>query len=197
MKIDHNKFCGLSKSRLFQQYLKTIAVDQYKILIRQLQSGEGCQSNKKKMLEIYDELKNRNLVNQLHSFLKNKFQNIVIEDNVVDTNSVKPKNNLKIVKSSNELYDKMNFHKVFEIYRPKMLTIPQRFIIVGPSKPYVMNQINRFIRNKLDVDHIILKGSELWHGYIEFFDARFAQYIKELDHYNRPIATYRRKLGIN
>ena len=196
MRILKDRFCGLSKARDFQNFLKSVAPDLYRLLINHLQLGEGCQSNKKKMIEIYESIKDRNILGKLETFLANNHPNMVI----IDTNIEKPKNENTVVKikaeSTEELYDKMNHHKVFDIYRPRLLTIPQRKIIIGPTKSDVKNSINRFVSGKVGVDHLILKGPELWHGYVEFFDARFLNHIEGLDHSQRPITVYKRKNDI-
>lgn len=195
MKIITDQFCNLSRSKEFQNFLRSIAPDLYKKLIKHLQLGESCRSNRKKMIEIQNDLENRKLHGDLYAFLESKFpQSIAISSSEapIEKHIVRK----LTATSKNDLYNKMNYHEVFELYRPKVLTIPQRHIIVGPTKSYVKNKINLFVMNKLDIDYIILKGDELWHGYIEYFDMRFAPHIQNIQYNHRPIAQYRAKNNI-
>jgi hypothetical protein len=195
MKIITEQYCNLARSKNFQNFLRSVSPDLFKNLIKQLQKGEGCNSNKNKMIEIQEELKSRGLINNLLDFLLDKYPNMVIKD----TNNKKDnKFEIKriIASSAEELYDKMNYHKVFEKYRPKILTIPQQYIILGPTKQYVLNKINSFIRNKIDVDYIVLKGPELWHGYVEYFNLRFKNHLSDIQHNHRPIHQYKKSMNI-
>ena len=196
MKIITEHYCNLAKSQEFQKFLRSIAPDLYKKLIRQLQQGESCKDNRLKMIEIQSDLDSRNLLRDLKVFLSNRFPHTIANDN---EEQYKQKNEVRklTANTANELYDRMNYHKVFPMYNPRILMIPQRHIIIGPEKDYVRNQINRFICNKLDVDYLILKGQEdLWHGYIEYFSTKYSSHIKNVDHSARPIAIYRKKIGI-
>lgn len=195
MKIVTEQYCNLARSKDFQQFLRKLSPDLYKMLIKQLQLGESCRENRKKMIEIQEDLKSRGLLIKLQEFLLERFPHAVIkeEENFKQETQIKK----MVAATADDLYNQMNFHKVFEFYRPRILSIPQRHIIIGPTKPYVVNQVNKFVRNKLDIDYIILKGSELWHGYIEYFDARFSSHIKDVNHNQRPIAQYRKRMGIS
>lgn len=192
--IDQSRFCGLSRANDFQLFLRKLAPDLYQELINYLQLGKGCRSNQEKMAIIFANIKKRGLIPEVEEFLSKNHPHIIKKDKP----KKKIKRIIKTIKASNaeELYQKMNYHKVFDIYRPKIFFIPQRRIIVEAQKQEVINNITRFVRNKIDVDYIILKGPELWHGYIEFFDKRFMGLTQKLNKSQRPIAQYRKRNGI-
>lgn len=200
MKILKERFCGLSKSRDFQAFLRSIADDLYSGLLKQLQLGEGCTSNKRHMIKVYEEIKSRGLTDKLEEFLLNRHPYMMIKE----TNKDKKKEELAQAKQDNEvikieaksmpeLYDKMNHHSVFHTYRPRIFSVPQRRIFVDTSEAKVRTTIEKFIKGKLNTDYLVLEGPDLWHGYVEYFDARFVDSVKEVDHSQRPIAIYKRK----
>jgi len=196
MKISRDRFCELSKSRDFQSFLLNLDKNLYKELINHLKLGEGCQSNKKKMIEIYENIKSNDKLNYLEQFLLSKYPHMI----VVDSDESKQINqNIIQVKASNtdELYDKMNYHKVFKLYRPSVLAIPQRKIFIGTSKNDVLNSITKFIRSKLNTEYVILQGPELWHGYVEYFDVKYKDLINDFDINKRPVLLYKKMNGID
>lgn len=199
MRILEDRFCNLSRAKDFQVFLKGLDSELYQKLINHLQLNENCSSNKSKMKVIYKELKERHKEQQLLNFMFEYYPHMVVKSS--------PKKNDKkeeektvikqvVATSPDELYTKMNYHKVFDIYRPKILFIPQRKIFIGPDKKYVLGSINQFTTNKLDVDFIILQGPDLWHGYVEYFDLRFRDHIKTINHSQRPIFKYRANNGL-
>lgn len=194
--IDKNRFCGLSRAKDFQLFLRKLAPDLYQQLINHLSLGKGCRSNQEKMASIFADIKKRGMLEDIENFLIKSHPHIVRKDKA--EKKQRSKREIKTIKanSAEDLYDKMNYHKVFEFYRPKLFFIPQRRIIIGAQKRDVLNDITRFARNKIDVDYIILKGPELWHGYVEFFDKRFMGLTEKLDKSQRPIALYRKRNGI-
>jgi len=198
MKIHESRFCGLSRAKDFQAFLKNVDAELHQKLLNHLQLNEGCKSNSKKMKNIYAEIKSRGKEQQLIDFMMDRYPHMVIRGKSQHT-EVKPnrsEKNTKVKKltaaTPNQLYEKMNYHGVFDIYRPKVFFVPQRKIIVGPTRKHVTNSITRFSAGKLDVDYLVLQGPELWHGYVEYFEPRFKDQISKVDHSQRPIAKYRR-----
>lgn len=199
MKILESRFCSLSRAKDFQAFLKKLDPELYQKLSNHLQLNEGCKSNSAKMKNIYAEIKKRGKEPQLLEFMNDRYPHMVVKGKSQHTGPkvAKTDKNTKVKKltaaTADELYEKMNHHKVFNIYRPKVFFIPQRKIFVGPTKRYVTNSITRFAGGKLDVDYIVLEGPELWHGYVEYFEPRFREHISKVDHSQRPIARYRRQ----
>lgn len=187
----------MSKSREFQSFLLNLDKFLYKDLTNHLKLGEGCQSNKKKMIEIYEKIKINGKLEDLEKYILTKHPYMII----VDSKDKEIKQNdeeILQVKAGNinELYEKMNYHKVFEVYKPSILSIPQRKIFIGKSKNDVMNSVVKFMRNKLNVEYIILEGPELWHGYIEYFDIKYKNIINDIDINKRPVLLYKKIHGI-
>jgi hypothetical protein len=197
MKLLKDRFCSLSRSKEFQVFLKKLDPKLYQELINHLQLNEGCDSNKDKMSKIHAQIKKDSKELELIEFMQERYPHMVVKTSK-KPQEVEPKTKVKkmVAATSNQLYDKMNHHKVFNIYRPKLFFVPQRRIFVGPSRNEVLNSINRFIRTKLDSDYLILEGPELWHGYVEFFDVRFREHIKKLDINQKSLVKYRKVNGI-
>lgn len=199
MRILKDRFCSLSRSKDFQVFLKNLDSELYQSLINHLQLNEGCDSNKIKMSKIYRQIKKNGKELELLNFMKEKYPHMVVktkEDSIKKPDKPNIKTKKMTAATPSELYDKMNHHKVFDVYRPKLFFIPQRRIFVGPSRKDVLNSINRFVQFKLEVDYIILEGPELWHGYVEYFDVRFKDHIKKFDHSQKSITKYRKLHGI-
>lgn len=204
MKLIEDRFCGLSRAKDFQSFLKNVDVELYQELINHLQLNEGCKSNKNKMIKIRKELRDRGHELELINFMSDRYPHMVVKGSVESSpkpiQKESPKQDIKIKKmvatTTVELYDKMNYHRVFEVYRPKVLFVPQRRIFVGPNKKHVLNSVTSFTATKLDVDYIVLEGPELWHGYVEYFEPRFKDQITSIDHSQRPITLYRKKHNI-
>ena len=195
-----DRFCNLSRAKDFQLFLKELAVDLYQKLIDQLQLGEGCQSNKKKMIEIYDEIKQRGDEAKLINFIEMNHPHMILRTKVEEPKEEEKPVQLSVKKleaaSLDELYTKMNHHKVFEVYRPKVMFVPQRKILVGPSRAHVISATNKFIRTKVDADYLVLEGPELWHAYIEYFDQRYVKLSGNVDQSKRSISIYKKRHGL-
>jgi hypothetical protein len=193
-----DRFCNLSREANFQKFLKELAVDLYQDLIDHLQLGEGCQSNKKKMIQIYDEVKKRGSEARLVQFIEDNHPHMVIRSKTEENEAKPAKLAVKKMEALtlDDLYTKMNHHKVFDVYRPRVMFVPQRKIIVGPSREYVANETTKFIRTKTDVDYVILEGPELWHSYIEYFDQRFSKHAEKINKNKRPISVYKKRHGL-
>lgn len=192
--IDKDRFCTLSRAKDFQLFLRKLAPDLYQNLVNHLQLGEGCRSNKKKMISIFSLLESNGKIKEVEDFISKNHPHMIKVENKKIIN--KKKVQVLRAKTKEELYTKMNYHKVFDIYRPRLLFIPQRRIFVGISRESVYKDIIKFIRGKIEVDYLILKGLDLWHGYVEFFDLKYADYIEKLDKSQRPITIYRNKNNI-
>lgn len=189
MIVDITNFCSLSRAADFQEWLKAVSPNSYHDLMEHLKLGKSCGSNKNKMRIIYDELKKASLNDALIAFLKMTHPNMLIadKDDVAKPDGIPPP------KVSSE---DANIHKVFPIYKPGLLMLPQQAIFIGATYETVINQIVGFLRNKISTDYIILKSNLYWHGYAEYFDRKFIGEAEKVDRSKRPIAQYKLKYGI-
>lgn len=187
MRIDVNSFCTLSRATDFQDWLKSSALVLHTELIDHLKLGKSCGSNKNKMRVIYDKIKSAGLDKVLIDFLKRTHPNMLIAEQP----SVKDEKN-KIEVSA----DEANIHKIFPIYKPGLLMLPQQGIFVENDYESVMNQVVNFLKNKISTDYIVLKSNLYWHGYVEYFDRKFISEIDKVKREERPIAKYKLKHGI-
>jgi hypothetical protein len=188
MKVDVLKFCALSKREDFQSFLKSISSQYYDDLVVHLNKRHGCGENRKFMEKIYEKLKNDNKENLIIEFLKNTYPNMLIYDERLSENE--KSSVVRTIQSTNPIVP--NFHRVFPIYKPGMLLLPQKLILFDEDERKIYNKTILFIRKKISTDFIILKGDRYWHSYIEYFEPRFAEEADKIEKINRPIAMYRR-----
>jgi len=188
MKISTKGFCGLSKQKDLQSFLSKVAPDLSDELIAHLQKVEGCSSNKKKMVEIYQTIMERGLENDVNEFVKKRYPHLIIKDK--DDSPKQGNKPVFVDLSPNDA----NYHRVFKIYKPGMLLIPQRKILVCSDKRALRNKIINFCRSQLSTDYIILEGPKYWHGYIEYLEKRYINEVDQIDKLNRPIFLYRQQL---
>ena len=193
MTVNVNSFCALSRTNDFQLWLKGAAADLHTDLIEHLKLGKSCGSNKNKMLIIYDKLKANNLESALIDFLKSSHPSILVEATV--ENKTKIADSVEIAKID-LTSEEVNVHKVFPIYKPGVLMLPQQGIFVEKSYVAAMNKVIAFLRDKISTDYIVLKSNLYWHGYVEYFDKKFAAEADKVKRDTRPIALYRLKYGI-
>lgn len=187
MRIDVNSFCSLSRATDFQDWLKSVAAPLHTELIEHLKLGKSCGSNKNKMRVIYDKIKLGGLDNKLKDFLKSTHPNMLIAEQptvAAETNKIEV------------TAEEANVHKVFPIYKPGLLMLPQQGIFIDNEYEPVMNQVMNFLKNKISTDYIVLKSNLYWHGYVEYFDRKFVDEIEKVKKENRPIAIYKAKHGI-
>jgi hypothetical protein len=190
MIIDATLYCGLSRRADFQEWLKSVSIECHEELISWLKLGKSCSKNKIKMTDIYEKLKIKGLDDELIKFLQSRYPHMLIHTNSKIDIVAKPKQqNIQIT------IDDANHHKIFKVYKPGLLMIPQQIIFVNDDYDFIYNQTISFIRNKINTDYIILKGEQFWHSYIEYFDKRYANYVDKLLG-NRQIKLYKIKNGL-
>jgi len=189
--IKTSAFCGLSRSEDWQRWLEETAPDLHHDLIEVVHTGKGCRANTNKMMDIYFDLKKRGLENQLITFLKRRFPYIIKKG--ID---VAPKQVFKQLKRKKITeqpvirdWEVLNKHKVFQMYRPDILSFPQKHIIVEePANIY--DKVQAFVKNKLAVDYIIIEN----YAYIEYFDMKYAAVVDKIPRGSRDIYKYRLKM---
>lgn len=190
MKLNTTAFCSISRSQDWQEWLSVQAPDLHKELLETVKAGKGCRANSNKMMDIYFELLQRGMQSKLEEFIKRRFPYVIEQDipiTPVHTPPVVSKPKPLAVDKLN--YDEMNKHKVFNPYRPHLLTFPQKLIIIDePNK--IQGRVREFIRDKLAVDYIIIEN----YAYIEYFESRYASVIDKVPMHKRELNIYRRRL---
>jgi hypothetical protein len=197
MKIDVTRFCGLSRREDFQQWLKSVSNAYYDELIYFLRLGKSCGDNKTKMEEIYQKLVNDKKSDSMTEFLAKNYPHMLIYDknDAIKNEAVKKEiaASAPVIQKINISLEEQNFHKVFQIYKPGILLLPHQMIFIDKDKRLLENRIIEFIRMKIQTDYLILEGPNFFHGYIEYFEKRFATEATKFKNDNRPIFTYKRK----
>lgn len=192
MKIDVTRFCGLSRREDFQNWLKSISSEHYEELMSFLKLGKSCGDNKNKMEKIYEKLINENRSNLMISFLSKNYPHMLIYDNK-DVHKKEKIDIKKVKRPVNLSMEDLNFHKVFQRYMPGLMLIPHQMIFIDNDRHSLEGRITEFTRMKVQTDYLILQGPVFFHGYIEYFERKFATEASKFQNKNRPIFVYKRK----
>lgn len=192
MRIKTSSFCGLARSDDWQNWLEKTAKDLYQDLTKVIKSRRGCRANTNKMMDIYHSLYERQLGSEFENFISIRYPWMVEK-----TNRPTPAQIKKTVKSikvqgldkkSPVNYDELNIHDVFGLYRPHILSFPQKLIMVD-NPEVLFNKVQNFIKNKLAVDYIIVDD----HAYIEYFEPKYSKVVDRIPRETRDIYKYRQK----
>jgi len=192
MEIRTQAFCGIARSKDWQQWLKVVASDLHTELIEALKINKGCRANNERMQNIYLNLYKRGLEHDFETFMRRRFPWLVKNNNPVDTKKIE-KNRKPIVAHkkimaphNHQDHAKLNKHGVFASYKPHLLTFPQKLIITGDK---LFERVQEFCKDKLAIDYIIIDD----HAYIEYFNAQYASVVPKYLHTKREIYKYRQK----
>jgi hypothetical protein len=193
MELKSSAFCSLSRSADWQVFLKDIAPDLHKDLKRTLSSSKGCRANSNKMMDIYHEINKRGLEKDLEVFLKRRFPWIIKQKHQPTRKAVKKQvMKAQVTRAKNPTvrnWKTLNKHNVFKIYRPDMLSFPQKLILVGNAETLYDN-VQNFVKDKLAVDYVIIEDR----AYIEYFEAKYASVVDKIPRNKRDIFQYRKKM---
>jgi len=179
MKLRTSSFCGISRTKDWQAWLKQVAPDLLKDLVETLKIA-GCRKSKSKMISIYRDLYSRNLGPKLESFIEERFPHLI--DNKLSKSELAKST---VVGTTKVQADNV----VFKNYRPDMLTFPHRLILTSEDPATLEIKVKKFVIDKYGVDYIIIGDR----AYIEYFDKRYAKVVDQIDPDKRELAIYRRK----
>jgi len=182
MQIRVSEFCGLSRAKIWQDWLLASAPDLYTNLMKILNDPKGgCKKNTQGMIDVYSELLKRKLGDKLNLFLKKEFPNVI--DNSPKSVFMKSKRLNTDVEKYKSIKE-ANKHKVFKNYNPAILTFPQKLIIIDPDLNELQKKVNIFVKDKVGADYIIIEDR----AYIEYFLSKYrsesTKYPKELSEIN-------------
>tara|TARA_R100001244_G_scaffold25113_4_gene25616 strand:- start:73500 stop:73997 length:498 start_codon:yes stop_codon:yes gene_type:complete len=147
------------------------------------------------MMDIYYELYKRNKGQKFEDFIRGRFPWLVEEEEKNTRKEIRKKvSDLKkkgIIKKVNMMdHDAVNKHRVFTLYRPHILSFPQKLIIVGDD---LFNKTQEFLKNKIGADYLIVEDR----SYIEYFEQKYANVVDKIPRKNREIYKYRQKNSQN
>jgi hypothetical protein len=177
MKINSREFCNLSGDARFQKWLYRIKHDLYRVLMDHLHKGEGCSSNKAKMVEILKVmLADRILSQQLKDFLRSAYPHIISDGGP-------PKVAVNYVTH--------NKHNVFQHYDPTLATFPRRLIITvvdaRQSNKSLDAMVRQFCQMQAISEHIIIDD----YAYIEYLPMEYTDIKDQVPEKNWQIRLYR------
>ena len=179
MKLKTSLFCSLSRHPHMQLWLSKNAKDLYTALMGKLNDGAGCSAARDLMMDIYRELRRRGKLQVFEAFLKERFPYVI--------EPIKPTAQVKA-----ELSADANKHDVFQRYTPKLFRFPRQLIIVDADQNQLTAKVNRFIRDKLGVDYLVIEDR----AYIEYFLPQHAAAAAQIPKESREISLYRRRHNI-
>lgn len=176
-----SQFCALAQDAQWQTWLKGVAEDLSNSLKMHLKNSKSCKSNREFMMILRKKLKDRNLDDKLLKFLQNVFP-IVLKP--IDE---EPRSSRKVISTPEEL----NKHKVFKMFKPRLLTFPHKMIIVDENRGSLQRRVRKFAKTKIHVDWIILEDR----AYIEYFESRFREEAEKIPVNQREIFQFKKKYG--
>jgi hypothetical protein len=177
----------------FQEFLKELDEDYYDELVSFLREGHGCGDNKNKMMEIYNKVKNDGKEQFIIDFLSKRYPHMIVKSGKIKEEIIKPNSVEKIGAVSAQ---DANYHKVFPLFKPGMLMLPQQKIFVAYTEKEVYDVTMHFISNKLSTNFVLLKGPKYWHSYIEYFDIKYKNDIDKVPKHKRPVWVYKKEHNI-
>lgn len=184
MQVRINQFCGLSRNKKWKNWLKSAAPDLEESLTGMQKEGASCKKNTNRMIEIYNELLKRGKGEDLELFLSKEFPAILVKKTELRRGKQRkaPLNKYKNIREANK-------HGVFAHYDPKILTFPQKRIIIDPDTVSLEKKVRSFISDKLNADYIMIEDR----AYIEFFLPKYRKEAREFPSYMREIEKWRKE----
>jgi len=191
MKVKTGTFCSLARHADWQAWLKIVAPKLLQDLENTINSHKGCRANSNKMMDIYHDLYKTGHGKKFEDFITQRFP-WLIEDQTKPTPSqikkkittIKKKGYISQPNPTN--YNELNKHKVFNFYRPNILSFPQKLILTGDN---LFDRVHDFIKNKIGVDYIILDDT----AYIEYFEQKHTDVVDKIPRTSRDIYKYRQQ----
>lgn len=174
MKVNSNEFCYLSTSESFLSWLYRSAPSLHKALIEHLQKGLGCNENRKKMLEILNDVqKEDTLAQSLAQFLREYYPQIILEDD-------------QDVEIGADVIS--NKHRVFKHYDPILNTYPRRLIIIERPDADIKRDVLSFCSQQGYCEHLIIEDR----AYIEYLPPEHLALKDDIPEKNWEIKEYKR-----
>lgn len=183
-RVRTKQFCSLCKEQRWQAWLHTSAPNLFDDLIDHLSSNLSCRANHQKMVEIYQKLEARKLVEGMVKFLVKEYPYAVEDISIAMEQPRKVENSLTL--------DRLDNQDIFVIYKPNLLTFPQKLVLKNDDVNMLHRDVMSFINDKVGVDFVIIKNV----AYIEFFKLKFQRESKQFPLEKREIYRYRMKHGL-
>jgi hypothetical protein len=180
-RVKTQQFCSLCREMRWQSWLNSVAPDLYKALVDHLSYSRSCRANHQAMVEIINKLEQRKIIEKMVQFLIKEYPYAVEE--MKD----KPK-----PPSASRVLDRIDDQNVFLVYRPNLLTHPQKLVMENEDRPALHRDIMNFIVDKVSCDYIIVGNR----AYIEYFKSKFSMESQKIPYNSREIYKYRLKRGL-
>ena len=190
--LHYSKFCGLSKDKDFRAWLRTTAPELDEYFTKSSPVG-GCKANADRMVTVYNKLYETGKGVAFEKIIKERFPYVVDRSAVAKPN-LDPRSHLTVARTATPIIrvdnsKSLNVHGIFKLYRPEILTFPQKRILVNSDPAQLQAQISHFIQDKFGVDTLIIGD----HAYIEYFEPRYKDVVDKIPQQKRDIFQYRQK----
>lgn len=192
-KLHYSKFCALGRRPEFKQWLQGTSSELYNYL----QSGSiGCKARSERMVFIYNKLYESGKGAAFESFIMDKFPYIIdrgsdikpVLDPHKHLDAKKGTIRAKPIMPPRANVEGLNKHKVFRVYKPDILSFPQKRIIVNENREQLEAQVSHFCQDKFGTDFIIVEDR----AYIEYFEPRHKALADKVPKEKRDIFIYRK-----
>lgn len=195
LRLHYSKFCGLARTPEFRTWLKSTSSDLEDYLAQASPVG-GCKARADRMVHVYNRLYETGKGEIFENFIKERFP-YVIDKNVgasIDPHKYMTAIQKKVAPApipsiQSEAGKALDIHGVFKIYKPDILTFPQKRIIVNSDRTQLDAQVNTFVMDKFGVDTLIIGDR----AYIEYFEPRYKEVVSKIHPEKRDIYQYKQR----
>jgi len=167
IKIRKDVFCAMSRNADLRNWLKENMLSMSEYLESRLKKSSGCRENKKIMMSIYNSIYKSNqpqLISKFEKFIKDRFPYALEHKSKQMLKPKTPTSQVEKIAKYSGGYSELNKHKIFEAYKPHVITLPQKLIIVDKDPIRLKRAIDNFISGKPKSDFIIVEDR----AYIEY-----------------------------
>ncbi len=82
---------------------------------------------------------------------------------------------------------------VFKLYRPEILTFPQKRILINADPTQLQAQVAYFVKDKFGVETLTIGDR----AYVEYFEPRYKDIADKIPQHQREIYQYRQRTNAN
>ena len=181
------QYCALANENKFQAWLHSTCPDLHADLLRQLDTGSSCKSNRHKMVEIQTRLQSRGLMSALVNYLLKEYPFVI--ETLREPGELRPRK----ISNTKKQVSKDDGKPVFAYYNAKLLTFPHKVVLQNSNVEALRRDVLNFCKGNIDTDYVIIGGK----AYIEYFKPQYRNEAKQIKEESREIFIYRRKHGIS
>lgn len=197
IRLHYSKFCALARNTEFRAWLRTNAADQEEFLAQANTAVGGCKQRAERMATVYNKIYEAGKGDEFEKLIRSRFPYVVDHNADPLRPDANPKKHLRINKPSSQpiprtsdVSKSMDPHGVFKLYRPEILTFPQKRILINDNPAQLQAQVAHFTQDKFGVETLII-GER---AYIEYFEPRYKDVANRIPPEKRDIFQYKQRM---